>query len=100
MNQVLPIVLGSAAIGALMSSVITLVGQKFERESRREELLLSEATKLAEHQMETLLKVAAATRGTGSTRIVPLIEMVHDYHRLLTALFKTGKPDPTYRREE
>ena len=40
-------ILGSAAIGALVSAAITFIGQALERRARREELLLSKAIEVA-----------------------------------------------------
>jgi hypothetical protein len=58
MNNYLPILISSAAVGALVSSIITLVGQQIERNARRRELLLSEAVKMAMGHRDYLLKYA------------------------------------------
>jgi hypothetical protein len=58
MNTYMPILISSAAVGALVSSIITLVGQQIERNARRRELLLSEAVKMAMGHREYLLKFA------------------------------------------
>jgi hypothetical protein len=59
--QIISLVLGSAAIGALVLSVITLLGQSFERKARREELLLTKSIDLA--LQRTGLIVDAAKHG-------------------------------------
>lgn len=47
-DRLTPLILGSAAVGALVSSIITLIGQAVERRARRRELLLSKSIELAE----------------------------------------------------
>jgi hypothetical protein len=46
MPGITELILGSAAVGALVSSVITIVGQAIERKARRRELLLSKLSNL------------------------------------------------------
>jgi hypothetical protein len=97
--QIITLVLGSAAIGAFVSSVVTLFGQWRERKSRREEIVLTEAVKLAEMNMNATLNMAKARAAVDKdTRIVPMIEMVRDYHEWLRGLLDTGRLPDSYRR--
>lgn len=96
-SQIITLVLGSAAIGALVSSAITLIGQALERKSRRTELLISESIRLAEQHATVAIEAGKIRSAAGHpTLIEPLIETVADYHHLLTALFNTGKLPPDY----
>jgi len=88
------VILGSAAVGALVSSLITQLGLWRERHARRQELILSEAVKLGQTQMDTALQVAAA--GGKRTAIIPMIEMIGTYHKLLKHLLETDKLGPDY----
>jgi hypothetical protein len=63
--------LGSAAIGALISSMIAVVAQWRERKSRREELVLATAAQMAKNRVSTLMEVEG--------KIEPDIVMVEDY---------------------
>jgi len=56
-------IVGSAAVGALVSSIVSGIAQWRERKSRREELLLAKAMELAHHRYEATEKLAAATPG-------------------------------------
>ena len=60
--SVTSLVLGSAAIGALVSSGLTLLGQWRQRKARRDELLLVEANKLAMAHHAAQMQAAASTR--------------------------------------
>ncbi len=96
MTPYISILLGSAAIGALVSSLVTLFAQRLERQSRRKELVLSEAVKLAQSNIDTALRTAAA--GGKQTAILPIIEGVIDYHRWLTNLLEHGTISDDYIR--
>lgn len=52
--QILIAVIGSAAIGAPVSSLITEVGKWRERQSRREELLLTKAIEMAQSRVSNV----------------------------------------------
>jgi hypothetical protein len=89
MSSYASLILGSAAIGALVSSLFTLLSSTFERRSRRRELLLSKAIDLAELQVKLLQD--AATAGGSTARIYPYIVYVRWYHKQLTQLHFNGK---------
>ena len=58
MSEITPFILGSAAIGALVSSIITLIGQAIERQARKRELLLSKSIDLAVLQLNLYKETA------------------------------------------
>jgi hypothetical protein len=89
MTPYIPLILGSAAIGALVSSLITFFGAYLERQSRRKDLLMSKAIELAELHVKFLQQTATAT-GQKVT-IYPYIAFVRWYHRQLTLLHSTDK---------
>jgi hypothetical protein len=94
MSSYASLILGSAAIGALVSSIFTLLSSTFERRSRRRELLLAKAIDLAELQVKLLQDAAAATAGRSTVRIYPYIVYVRWYHNQLTQLHFNGKVSP------
>ena len=87
-TQFIGVILGSAAVGALVSSLITLFGQYHERQSRREELLLERAMELAEGKIQ-LAKERART--SSSTHYVQdKIVLTETYYKWLKYLLKHG----------
>jgi len=83
------LILGSAAVGALVSSGMTLLGQWRERKARRDELLLVEANKLAMAHHAAALKIAEMTR---QDRFIPEhVKLTHTYYVGLRSLLATGK---------
>lgn len=93
MNNVVPLVLGSAAIGALDSSVITVCGQYFERKARRKELLLNVATQLSLDHHRMLFDTAKAKPG-GSYYIPDAVRLVQTHYQGLSDLLSVGKLPP------
>jgi hypothetical protein len=90
-SQIISLVLGSAAVGALVSSLMTLTGQYFERKSRKREIILGKAIEMAHQRFENTI---TALRDSGQQgKIVPEIYMALQYHKSLTALFETGDLD-------
>ena len=61
LTQVILLVLSSAAVGALVSSLLTLLGSALERKARRRELLLSKAIDLAINRTQIAMTVAEKT---------------------------------------
>ncbi|MBZ5719362.1 MAG: hypothetical protein LAO03_03175 [Acidobacteriia bacterium] len=84
-GEIIFAVLTSAAVGALVSSVITVIAQWRERKSRREELVLSKATEMATNRVATLMKT--------SGKIEPDILMAEDYYVSLKHLIDKGYLD-------
>jgi hypothetical protein len=89
MTELTPLILGSAAVGALTSSVITLIGQSIERQSRKRELLLSKSIDLAVLQVN-LYKDAAAINEQ-KVDLMPFIFYARWYHKELGNLHSTSK---------
>jgi hypothetical protein len=89
MTPYISLILGSAAIGALVSSLITFLGASLERRSRRKDLLMSKAIELAEMHVKFLQETASATRQ--KVTIYPYIGYVRWYHRQLTLLHSTDR---------
>ncbi len=85
-------VLTSAAVGALISSAVTLIGQRLEGRARREELLFNKALDLAAAQRDFALSLAEKT-GATATLIDPAIN-AETYFRWLKNLINTGKLPP------
>jgi hypothetical protein len=92
MNNWLTLVLTSAAVGALASSVVTFVGQVLERRARRDELLLTKALEIAVHRTEMGVKIAEQT-GVGLSVLDEVIS-AETYYRWLKSLLDTGKLPP------
>ena len=84
-----PTVLTSAAVGVLVSSIVTLIGQHLERRARREELLLVRALELAAARREFVLQVAEKNNQTAS--VVDDAITAETYFRWLRSLLETGK---------
>jgi len=92
MNSIWLTVLTSAAVGVLVSSVLTLIGQSLERRARRNELLLTEALKLAAARREFVMEVVEKTGGTAS--LVDDAINAETYFRWLKSVLETGKLPP------
>lgn len=101
MNATATVILGSAAIGALVSSVITFAGQHIERRARRSEILLTESVKLAMAHKDTLIKVAEMSKREMfipeqallvQTYYVALSRLIEDGH-LPKGLLTTDSPE-------
>jgi len=91
MNEtpLISLILGSAAVGALVSSVVTFAGQHIERRARREELLLSEAIKLAMAHSGGLIEFAKMTKQ--SVYVPEHARLAQTYFIALRSLIGTGK---------
>ncbi len=92
MPAIVPLVLGSAAIGALVSSIITLVGQAVERKARQRELLLAKSIELAE--LHTNLIKAAVEMSGRNANMYPHIVHTRWFYKELEGLLRTGKLTP------
>jgi hypothetical protein len=89
MSELIPLILGSAAVGALTSSIITLIGQSIERQSRKRELLISKSIDLAVLQVN-LYKDAAVSNGQ-KVDLMPYIFYARWYHKELENLHSKSK---------
>jgi hypothetical protein len=81
-------------VRALGPSLITLFGQWREQRARREELILSEAAKMGQAQMDILLRMAAAANRPAEFR--PLVQLTGYYYESLKRTMETGKYEPGY----
>jgi len=88
-TQIITLVLGSAAIGALVSSVVSEIGKWRERLARQKELLLSTAVDLAFKEREMMLKDIRENKQQAA--LFPTIVNARWYHKQLYSLFQTGK---------
>lgn len=91
--QLLIALVGAAAIGALVSSLINLFAQVLERKARKRELLLTAAIELTQRKIDSALK-AAELSGVKNIRIEDPIIHTEAYYQWLNHLFSRGKlPD-------
>ncbi len=67
-KQILVAIIGSAALGALVSSVITELGRWRERKSRREELAVAKASEMAHTKVQLMMQVFKDTGQTERSR--------------------------------
>jgi hypothetical protein len=89
-TQLVLTLLGSAAIGALVSSVITAFAQYLDRRARRQELLLKEALELAQWRIDVMVANLKGQRGELKDKIV----LAETYYGYLQHLMEHGKlPD-------
>jgi hypothetical protein len=82
-------------LATVATGLLILVGQAIERRSRRQELILSEAVKLAQAETETRLRIAAA-HNKPLTLIRPMIQTTGHCYEDLKHLMKGGKLEPVY----
>lgn len=85
-------VLTSAAVGVLVSGILTLLGQYLERRSRRNELLLAKALEMAVQRTATMVRLAEKTGATVS--LVDEVINAETYYRWLKSVLETGKLPP------
>jgi len=88
----------SAAVGALASALVNLIGQAIERKARRRELLLTKAIELAFARRELLMKVVERTGQTVGLR--DDVSITADYFAELTSLLDKGQLSKTFREHE
>ena len=79
----------SAGIGAVVASLVNVVGQTLDRRARREDLLWTKALEMAHLRGEFILQIA---KDTGRrTRFYDPVIIAETYHRWLTHLVKHGR---------
>lgn len=83
------IIIASAAVGAIVAALINLIGQYFERRSRRKELLLSKAVEMAIERARFTFDVAKASNA--SADIPDQAVMAATYYQWLEYLLDRGK---------
>jgi len=84
-GQLLLTILGSAAVGALVSSVFTLIDRWRERTARERELLFRSALEISKATAERLAKT--------SERFTPALELytLERTHAIVKQIYETGK---------
>lgn len=83
------VILTSAAVGAVISSVITVIGQSIERRSREREMVLKSAIDHAWRYRDHLIEVS---RDTGSKLLlVDPVVYVEKYYEWFDHLCREGK---------
>jgi hypothetical protein len=89
-------VIGSAAIGALVSSIISEIGRWRERKSRREELALTKAFEMSHTHFVSTIELIKAGRGV---TMFPLTKMISEGFVMFKHLLDHGKLDPRSQKE-
>lgn len=90
--NLLPIILTSAAIGAVVSSILQLIGNYFERKARRREQLLRFAIEMAVQRTELVMRISEKT--DASVKLQDNIFMATKYYRWLDGLERHGTLPP------
>lgn len=85
-------VLTSAAVGVLVSGLLTLLGQYLERKARRDEIILEKALEAA--QFRTKIAVELAKDKNVGVSLLDEVISAETYVRWLKHLMKTGKLPP------
>lgn len=88
----LPIILASAAVAAVVSSMFQLIGQWRERVARRREQLLKFAIEMAVQRTELLIR--AADKTDTAVKLPDNIFLATRYYRWLRQLERTGQLPP------
>lgn len=83
------LIVTSAAVGALLSSLVTVINAYFERRSRRRELLFKEALLLARNHNDERMQIAMKT-GESAAFLSPIYN-AELYLGWLDKLFTSGK---------
>jgi len=93
-TQLVLLILGSAGVGALMSSGLSLLGSWRERTARRKELLLSKAIELAIQWTQVHMQLAEKSK----QRVVIQDNVISaaEYYKELRTLLDTGALSPTF----
>jgi hypothetical protein len=88
MDSITGTILTSAAVAAVVSSAMNLIGQRLERRSRREELVFSKALDLAEQRLQLGM---ALLKADGTKTIFPqAVILAAEYRQYLSVLLKDG----------
>ena len=86
------IVLTSAAVGALASSIAALIGQMLERRSRRRELALAKAVDLSIARSGLMADLAIKTGG--QLTLMDHVELSGTYYNWLRHVLEKGSLPP------
>jgi hypothetical protein len=94
--QLIIAIVSAAGIGALTSSIITLLGQRLERKSRVKELLLAKSIEMAQTTTKLMFELG---KELGGGQLYPEIVTARWYHRQLKTLFEKGTIDVHLEKE-
>ena len=97
-EDLIPTVVTSAAVGALASSLIGLVGAALERRARRRELLLEKAIQMAHTRREFVMGLVEKTGGEAALR--DDVSLAAEYFQLLDHLIETGNLPESFKAKE
>jgi|ERR1051326_337564 hypothetical protein len=97
-TQIITLILGSAAVGALVSSLMTAWTTHLERRARREELIFTKALEMTHKRIDTLTKAFEMSNYT-HMELPPEMEMASKFHKALSHLFKHGEVNPEMLKE-
>ena len=86
-------VVSSAAVGVVVSSAITLLGQCLERRARRNELLMTKALEMAIRKNDVKMK-ALELSGEGRAHLSDEVISAETYMRWLKGLLDAGRLPP------
>ncbi len=95
--SVTSIVLTSAVVSAVVTSILTMFGQYFERRAKEKELLFTKCVQLAQTKVEFLMKVAEKTGLTAT--LADYVVYAEMYYWLLSSLHQNGKLPDGWREE-
>ncbi len=95
--SVTSIVLTSAVVSAVVTSILTMFGQYFERRAKKKELLFTKCVQLAQTKVEFLMKVAGNTGATAT--LADYVVYAEMYYWLLSSLHQNGKLPDGWREE-
>jgi hypothetical protein len=90
------LIVSSAAIGAVVSSVITELGRWRERRSRREELALTKAFEMAKSISDMSVELIKLGKGV---QMMPMNDTVATAYVTLKHILAHDKLDPTAQKE-
>jgi len=91
------IVLTSALVSAVVSSILAMLGQFLERRAKERQLLFTKCVELAQAKMEFLMRVS---ENTGATAILADYAVYAEmYYWLFSSLHERGKLPDGWREE-
>jgi hypothetical protein len=95
---VIQTILTASLTGAIVSGIVALVGQYFDRKARRRELLVNKAIELAKMRIEFLMR--AADKSGHGVHLEDAIIMAESYYQWLAHLETHGRlpNDPKLQR--
>jgi hypothetical protein len=82
-------IITSAAVGALVAGILTLIGQAFERSARKKDMLLAKAIELAVARREFTIR--AAEQAGADAELRDDVFAAADYYRILEQIREKGQ---------